>query len=79
LSGRVPPVKNFFRKVLKKVLTEPGKYDSISSKRDRKEGTKMKYTMNYTETTMDALIEEALAEMEKNGETLPEIRYGEEG
>lgn len=44
-----------------------------------KEGTKMKNTMNYTETTMEAMIEEALAEMEKNGETLPEIRYGEEG
>ena len=30
------------------------------------------------ETTMEALVEEALAEMEKNGETFPEIRYGEQ-
>ena len=37
----------------------------------------MKYITDYTETTMEALVEEALAEMEKNGETLPEIRYGE--
>jgi hypothetical protein len=32
---------------------------------------------DYIETTMEAMIEEALAEMEKNGETLPQIRYGE--
>ena len=38
----------------------------------------MKYFMNYPETTMEALVEEALAELEKNGETLPEIRYDEE-
>lgn len=43
-----------------------------------KEGRKMKYFMNYPETTMEALVEEALAELEKNGETLPEIRYGKE-
>ena len=34
--------------------------------------------MTYIETTMEALVEEALAELEANGETLPEIRYGEE-
>jgi len=33
---------------------------------------------NYTETTMEALIEEALAAMEAAGETLPEVRYNEE-
>lgn len=33
--------------------------------------------ITYIETSMEALIEEALAEMEKNGETLPEVRYGE--
>lgn len=32
---------------------------------------------HYTETTMEALIEETLAAMEAAGETLPEIRYGE--
>ena len=40
-----------------------------------KEGTQM---TNYTETTMEQMIEEALAELEAKGETLPEIRYGEE-
>ena len=44
---------------------------------ERKEGSKMKYFMNYPETTMEAMIEEALAEMEKKGEKLPEIRYNE--
>lgn len=29
------------------------------------------------ETTMEQMVEEALARMEANGETLPEIRYGE--
>ena len=33
--------------------------------------------MNYTETTMEQMIEEALEAMEANGEKLPEIRYGE--
>ena len=37
----------------------------------------MKYFMNYPETTMEAMIEEALVEMEKKGEKLPEIRYNE--
>lgn len=37
----------------------------------------MKTYTDYIETSMEALIEEALAEMEKNGEKLPEIRYGE--
>jgi hypothetical protein len=37
----------------------------------------MKYRTDYTETTMEAMIEEALAEMEKKGEKLPEIRYNE--
>ena len=32
---------------------------------------------NYTETAMEVMIEEALAEMEAKGEKLPEIRYGE--
>ena len=36
------------------------------------------FDINYIETSMEALIEEALAKMEENGETLPEIRYGEE-
>ena len=38
----------------------------------------MKNHTEYTETTMEAMVEEALAEMEKNGEKLPEIRYGAE-
>lgn len=38
----------------------------------------MMNSMIYTETTMEALIEEALAEMEARGETLPDTRYGEE-
>lgn len=42
----------------------------------RKEITRMKRT-DYTETTMEALIEEALKEMERKGEKLPEVRYGE--
>lgn len=33
--------------------------------------------ITYIETSMEALIEEALAEMEAKGEKLPEIRYGE--
>ena len=33
---------------------------------------------NYTETTMEALIEAELARMETSGEKLPEIRYGEQ-
>ena len=41
----------------------------------RKERKKM---TDYIETSMEALIEEALAEMEAKGETLPEIRYNEE-
>jgi len=32
---------------------------------------------DYIETTMEALIEEALREMEEKGEKLPEIRYGD--
>lgn len=32
---------------------------------------------DYTENTMEALVEEALAEMEANGEKLPVIRYNE--
>ena len=31
--------------------------------------------ITYIETSMEALIEEALAELEAKGETLPEIRY----
>ena len=31
----------------------------------------------YYETTMEAMIEAALAEMEAKGEKLPEIRYDE--
>ena len=30
------------------------------------------------ETTMEAMIEAALAEMEAKGEKFPEVRYGEE-
>ena len=30
---------------------------------------------NYTETTMEQMVEEALAELEAKGETLPQIRY----
>ena len=41
-----------------------------------KEVTKMK-TTDYIETSMEAMIEAALAEMEAKGEKLPEIRYGE--
>lgn len=37
----------------------------------------MKSTTAYIETTMEQMIEEALAEMEAKGEKLPEIRYGE--
>ena len=37
----------------------------------------MKYYTDYAETTMEALVEEALAAMEAAGETLPEVRYGE--
>jgi hypothetical protein len=38
----------------------------------------MKATMTYTETSMEWMVEEALAAMEAAGEKLPEIRYGEE-
>ena len=38
----------------------------------------MKSNITYTETSMEAMIEEALAAMEAAGEKLPEIRYGEE-
>ena len=38
----------------------------------------MMNSTTYTETTMEALIEEALAAMEAAGEKLPEIRYGAE-
>ena len=38
----------------------------------------MMNSMIYTETTMEAMIEEALAELEAKGETLPDSRYGEE-
>jgi len=37
----------------------------------------MKKNAEYIETTMEWMIEEALAEMEAKGEKLPEIRYGE--
>ena len=37
----------------------------------------MKTTKEYLETTIDAMIEDALAELEASGEVLPEIRYGE--
>ena len=37
----------------------------------------MKRYEEYTETSMEALIEAALAEMEAKGEKLPEVRYGE--
>ena len=37
----------------------------------------MKNSKDYIETTMEQMIEEALAEMEAKGEKLPEIRYGE--
>ena len=33
---------------------------------------------DYIETSMEAMIEAALAELEAKGEKLPEIRYGEE-
>ena len=35
----------------------------------------MKTRTDYIETSMEARIEEALAELEAKGETLPEIRY----
>ncbi len=38
----------------------------------------MKSNITYTETSMEAMIEEALAAMEAAGEKLPEIRYGGE-
>ena len=38
----------------------------------------MMNSMIYTETTFEALVEEALAELEARGETLPDSRYGEE-
>ena len=37
----------------------------------------MKYYTDYTETTMEAMIEEALAEMEAKGEKLPDTLYNE--
>ena len=37
----------------------------------------MKNNTAYIETTMEQMIEEALAEMEAKGEKLPEVRYGE--
>ena len=37
----------------------------------------MKKNIYYTENTLEAMIEAALEEMEKKGEKLPEIRYGE--
>lgn len=43
----------------------------------RKEVTKMMNRNDYIETTMEQMIEEALAELEAKGEKLPEIRYGE--
>lgn len=44
-----------------------------------KKGRKaMNYYINNIETSMEYMIEDALAEMEKKGEKLPEIRYGEE-
>ena len=33
--------------------------------------------INNIETSMEAMIEAALAEMEAKGEKLPEVRYGE--
>ena len=33
--------------------------------------------INNIETSMEAMIEAALAEMEVKGEKLPEVRYGE--
>ena len=33
---------------------------------------------NYTENTLENLIEEALAEMEAKGEKLPNTHYGEQ-
>ena len=38
----------------------------------------MRTYADYIENSMEAMIEEALAEMEAKGEKLPEIRYGEE-
>ena len=35
------------------------------------------YNTDNIETTMEALIEKALEELEAKGEKLPEIRYGE--
>ncbi len=37
----------------------------------------MKNEKNGIETTMEWMVEEALAAMEAKGEKLPEIRYGE--
>jgi len=37
----------------------------------------MRNYIDNTETTMEQMIEDALAELEAKGETLPEIRYGE--
>lgn len=37
----------------------------------------MKTTTEYIENTMEAMIEEALADLEAKGKKLPEIRYGE--
>lgn len=33
--------------------------------------------MMYYDNDFDRLVDEALARMEENGETLPQIRYGE--
>ena len=44
--------------------------------KERKERT-MKTEKNGIETTMEWMVEEALAAMEAKGEKLPEIRYGE--
>ena len=38
-----------------------------------KEGTEMK--QDYIETTMEWMVEQALAELEEKGEELPQIRY----
>ena len=37
----------------------------------------MKYAINYTETTMEAMIEEALADLEARGEKLPNSKVEE--
>jgi hypothetical protein len=49
--------------------------DITSQRKGRKA---MNYYINNIETSMEYMIENALAEMEKKGEKLPEIRYGEE-